>query len=590
MRKSFRHELIMLLIQSDFVKSAAFVIFPIVSLTHGPIDSNSAFCQISGFGLALGIESSDIAVLLIALHSVMYIFRPRSGLYPYRRYAYAVYYLFPLVTASLAFIDGPGYENLGHYCYLRANRGWRRMALSWIPRYVVLIALVAIYAFIYIYIRKRMDDYGRRSSCGALEQRKKAGIPPLPRISYHGLLPSSPTSRRPSAAESSISVKGRQESTSSLGSVWTGKTDAKNPKVTTEAASQPGQHLDWNWAGFRQPRSSAENPFPDETEDPLSQSPNPVVSPPPPVHSPKAPRDNGADDHSDASSVGIPQSSGYFWRRPVSLSGLHTPGADHAPARRPNVSLPNIITMLRRGPPTPPAHDTRTHWRRPHQQVSTTASRRRRDGPTSTATSGSGTPILTSAPFSLFESNSLVTRNRSKVRRQLRSLFVYPLVYIIIWVFPFVSHIMGYDDAIRPDDPMWLLILGIISLSVQGTVDCALFAAREKPWRHAATGVGMGFWDGLGHKLTLTRDGAQASGRTREEMMVDGRLARERRGEEVVVERSQKSSAGQGAEQRSVRYWWDVEERGWDWANDDGLEEQPTKGNVENDGVSYSKK
>lgn len=183
-----------------------------------------------------------------------------------------------------------------------------------------------------------------------------------------------------------------------------------------------------------------------------------------------------------------------------------------------------------------------------------------------------------------------MTRNRFKVRRQLRSLFVYPLVYIIIWVFPFVSHVLGFDDAVRMGDPMWLLVLGIISLSIQGTVDCALFAAREKPWRHAAPGVGMGFWDGLGHKLTLTRDGAQASGRTREEMMVDGRLARERRGEEVVVERTLKSSAIPGAEKKPTRHWWDVEEQGWTWEDDDGAAGADMEGRVEDNGVTYSKK
>lgn len=76
MKRSFRHDLIMLLIVSDFIKSAWFVIFPIVVYTLGPIASESAFCQISGFSLAVGFESSDVAVLLIALHSALYIIRP----------------------------------------------------------------------------------------------------------------------------------------------------------------------------------------------------------------------------------------------------------------------------------------------------------------------------------------------------------------------------------------------------------------------------------------------------------------------------------------------------------------------------------
>ncbi len=75
----------------------------------------------------MGIESSDLAVLLIAIHSVMCILRPRLGLYPYRRIAYAAYIVLPTVFASLAFINGHGYQNVGHYCYLRTDQPWPRL-------------------------------------------------------------------------------------------------------------------------------------------------------------------------------------------------------------------------------------------------------------------------------------------------------------------------------------------------------------------------------------------------------------------------------------------------------------------------------
>ncbi|KAG7150608.1 G protein-coupled receptor GPR1 like [Verticillium longisporum] len=105
MRRSFRHDLIMLLIVSDGLEALFFMIFPIVDFAMGPIQSESVFCQMSGFFLAVGIEASDIAVALIAIHTALYIFKPRqlngqSGLYPYRRTAYAVLFILPVVLAT----------------------------------------------------------------------------------------------------------------------------------------------------------------------------------------------------------------------------------------------------------------------------------------------------------------------------------------------------------------------------------------------------------------------------------------------------------------------------------------------------------
>ncbi|KAK3389234.1 G protein-coupled glucose receptor regulating Gpa2-domain-containing protein [Podospora didyma] len=607
MRRSFRHELIMLLIQSDFIKSAAFVVFPIVNFARGPITSDSAFCQISGFSLAVGIESSDIAVLLIALHSVMYIFSPLSGLYPYRQLAYLVYYLFPVLAASLAFIDGQGYENLGHYCYLRTDRAWSRLALSWVPRYVIGVSIIVIYAFIYFYIIKRMDDYGRRSS-GYLAQPRPTrdhfhDVPPMPRISYHGLLPSTPSSRRGSGADSVATSKDRQRSASSVSTIRLDNNTAapgaaeqnhrQHAIWTSQSSKRP---IQWNWAGFKQAAksSSGDNGLlaaDDEANDPLSPDLAPLASPPA-VHSPRI---NTVDQNlapvveapSDTSSLNSLHHSS-FWHRPLASACATHPGSSSVaestadqPGAHPhhhrghlNVSLPNIITMLRRGPPHlhPQAH--------PHRHGATTATAKTRT--TTAETSPSMSPALS------FDDTSGIYKSREKIRRQLRSLFAYPLVYMVIWVFPFLSHTLGYDDAVitRPDDPQWLLVIGIVSLSIQGVVNCTLFNIREKPWRHSRGG----FVKALRKRLTIKWNGSWRdvglAGRTREEMLVDGRIARERRDEEVAYERALRAeraaAQGQGAGEgqangaagvrsKGRREWWDAEVQDgiWDDGDDD---------------------
>ncbi|KAK1836818.1 G protein-coupled glucose receptor regulating Gpa2-domain-containing protein [Podospora conica] len=530
MRKGFRHELIMLLIQSDFIKSVAFLVFPIVSFLRGFVESDSKFCQASGFILAMGIEASDIAVLLIALHSLMYILRPRSGLYPYRRFAYLIYYVFPTLIASMAFINGKGYENVGHYCYLDRSAGWRRMALSWIPRYIISTTIIVIYAFIYFYIRGRMIDYGRRSSGFVEDAALRTPMPAVPSLSYHGLLSSAATSRRGSAADSVV-TKTRQRSISSASSV--GLTHDGFATHTHAVASHSRRTVEWAWTGFPQQATSEKVGGADDPPDPLA----PVlenISEPSPTH---APRDA---HHPDIEPL----------ERSLAPQPQHTSHTNRT-------TRPSPVESVAQPTPAPPTltGSFRQKFRTRPNPLSSTF---RPKPPLSLAPTADTDPIVLSSAF--LEPG--LEQNRDKVRRQLRSLFMYPLVYIIVWVFPFVSHVMGYDDSVRPGDPEWLLILGIISLCGQGTVDCALFTFRERPWRQARGG----FWESLWKRLRLFDSDVSSwglSGRTQEEMLVDGKLARQRRDEEEVWERMRRESPVQagvkGVDRGPVREWWDVD-------------------------------
>ncbi|KAK4463190.1 G protein-coupled glucose receptor regulating Gpa2-domain-containing protein [Cladorrhinum samala] len=593
MRRNFRHELILMLVQSDLIKSAAFVVFPIVSLLWGKVESDSAFCQISGFILTIGIESSDIAILLIALHSVMYIFRPQSGLFPYKNIAKPVFYLLPILTASLAFINGRGYENVGHYCYLRTDNSWSRLALSWVPRYFICAGIVGIYVFIYFYIRKRIDDYGRRSS-GCLEPPLAGSISsepssPLavPRIAYHGLVPSTPSSQI-SAADTLPRIKSRQASASSISTIRLERAGKALELSTPSGACSPQKprvseqcrrSIQWSWEGFDQAASSktSRNIPVEESEDPLSTRGSlpalTAILPPTPLLF--LPRRKSyttlTSDPSDACSSG-PTSSSLYYNRPLasncpthpnSFDATRTPRSRQQPQASPtkrSFSLPNIFGILRGGP------SPRTSTSLPQDT-----------SPVSNEVSGAP---LRFSPSTFQDTSNSIAKNRDKMRRQLRNLFVYPLVYMIIWTFPFISHVMGYDDSVSKHDPQWLLILGILSLSVQGMVDCLLFTIREQPWRHA---MGRGFWESLrkrwrrsvwGAGWFLGLNGAcpkkkgYGMGRTREEMLVHGRLARERRAEEVILERGRAvlrslprvEAQGQGGARKGTmtREWWDA--------------------------------
>ncbi|KAH6634978.1 G protein-coupled glucose receptor regulating Gpa2-domain-containing protein [Chaetomium sp. MPI-SDFR-AT-0129] len=627
MRRSFRHELVLLLIKSDFLKSAVLVLFAIVNLVRGTVHSDSAFCQVTGFALAVGIETSDIAVLLIAVHSLMYIFRPRSGLYPYRRFAFVVFYLYPLLAASLAFINGNGYENMGPYCYLRTDRSWARLALSWVPRYMITVAIVIIYAFIYLYIRKRMGDFGRRRS-EAIHSRGEGrgggsgGRRGSRRDSnrtgsvYNGLIPSSMCSRRTSATDTIAAAKDRPRPASSLAPTRPTSVDAPDPFIK------------WDWSGF-EARQTPRKPA-DDTGDLIApNSPNSptFLSPPAAAHTHThtnsrahrpiimtiGPSATPTEDETEEDDLGelrpterrrtfslqsrrsvpehrhsIPLTSRSFSldtaMTAASTADTLLPSAADTTADTATIGTttevdadaPDSCPILPSSPPaclitlTPPGgkHTTTTTTNPNPTPVSRSHSYSHRHSQTTTPHDSSDYPDSRTASHSHYhyhyashgsysyhyssygsydhtaEDDAPVrTKNHKKTLRQLRSLFAYPLVYVCVWLFPFISHILGYDDdsvrhvhesqiypaagtgtatgtgagygvgagsgfsggkelrglaaglagglvgasgdePLTQEPPHWLLIVTLLSLCVQGAVDCGLFMARETPWRY----------------------------------------------------------------------------------------------------------
>lgn len=57
MRRNFRRDLVLLLILGGSWKSLWFLVFSAVTVVHGSVSSDSAFCQASGYFLLLGFES-----------------------------------------------------------------------------------------------------------------------------------------------------------------------------------------------------------------------------------------------------------------------------------------------------------------------------------------------------------------------------------------------------------------------------------------------------------------------------------------------------------------------------------------------------
>ncbi|KAG5358218.1 G protein-coupled receptor GPR1 [Yarrowia sp. B02] len=162
-KKVFRHHLIFLLLTFDFGKAVVLLWYPVRVLQVKSSYNNVNFCEIVGYFTCCFIEGADLAVLALALQTGVVVYKKDTGamggLYPWRKYVYATVICVPILLASLAFIDRgrTAYVPMVTWCYLPAKPYWYRLVLSWVPRYCILIIIIAIYVSIYIHVKREYD-------------------------------------------------------------------------------------------------------------------------------------------------------------------------------------------------------------------------------------------------------------------------------------------------------------------------------------------------------------------------------------------------------------------------------------------------
>ncbi|MCJ1291167.1 hypothetical protein MMC34_002710 [Xylographa carneopallida] len=145
------------------------------------------------------------------------------------------------------------------------------------------------------------------------------------------------------------------------------------------------------------------------------------------------------------------------------------------------------------------------------------------------------------------------------IKRKLRLLFIYPLVYMLMWVLPFVMHCLQYTDYYSQNPPYVLAVFVTAILAVQGAVDSVLFSTREKPWRHLNNSSFRGWCTHWGKNKVL---GESKEGKNSEEAAYDNHQALVRRHEEEVVLKDTEASekpARPGFNRETS--WWEQEGR-----------------------------
>lgn len=400
MRRSFRHRLVLHLIISDACKAIWYFVFPIVVFTNGPVANTSNFCQASGFLLSFAIEASDMAILIIALHCTLSILRPENtvgegGLYRYRNWIYPLWLGPPLLAASLTFVNNKeGYVTAGTFCYLPKRPFWYRLALSWVPRYLIIALIIIMYVWIYIYVHikfRGFDNLGAIDSSYDTEVRRRSAL----------------STRTDSAGQRGADQNGRSKRSLTLTSpLWQPQNQISGPGNSQHSPElQPWDHMSF----------ITTKPLQVPAGDNIEES---------------HPRDMTA--------------RGSSWSGDTQLPAIDRLG--EAGQAEGTVSKSHGIASKL-------AEDAA-----PHEQTTTSLR----------------PPIAPTDPLK---------KTRTAIRKQLRYLFIYPLIYIIMWSVPFASHALNYNDYYISHPVYWLSLVSTIMLSLQAGVDSIMFSCSEKPWR-----------------------------------------------------------------------------------------------------------
>lgn len=353
--------------------------------------------------MRLTLPLLDTAIFLMSLHMYLQIFNTKQGgagqdgLYRWRYWVYAAWLIVPNIMAALAFVNtdagSAAYISQGALCSLPIRPFWYRLALSWIPRYLVWLFVVFVVLRIYYHVGKGFGIFRRQNSNSS------------------------------TAGKYTIS-RGTDPNATIL----------PRRRGSTQMLAQ--QNLSSSETSTIEEGTSAENVG---QKDSAAES---LVN---------------SDDNTRTAAR-----KRYTLDKPVDTP-LGSPGEDAAhPVRGESVSstfdfenqqhsqLHNVLS---------PIDENQGSGEKQK------ANRRSKDA---------------GAARNEEEANK---RGRA-ILRQVRLLFIYPVVYALFMALPFVNHCFSYSNYYAAHPIYIISALATFCFAFMGAADCLVFSLREKPWLH----------------------------------------------------------------------------------------------------------
>ncbi|CAI5052424.1 BBT_HP_G0117550.mRNA.1.CDS.1 [Saccharomyces cerevisiae] len=465
-RKVFRHDLIAFLIICDFLKAFILMIYPMIILIDNSVYATPAFFNTLGWFTAFAIEGADMAIMIFAIHFAILIFKPNwkwrnkrsgnmeGGLYKKRSYIWPITALVPAILASLAFInynklnddsdttiildnnnynfpDSPrqgGYKPWSAWCYLPPKPYWYKIVLSWGPRYFIIIFIFAVYLSIYIFITSE-------------SKRIKAQIGDL----NHDVLEEEKEKKKLFG----LGHWGKAK--------WYFRSYFKLPLL----------HLLRNLKNFFTISFIDPN---EETDDSGSsngtfnfgESSNEIPT--------LFRKTNTGSDENVSASGGV-RLLDYNSAKPLDMS-------KYAMSEQPDLErnnpfdCENDITLN----PSELVSKQKEH------KVTFSVENEGLDTRKNRCENSSFTNVQQHFQAQTYKQ---MKKRRAQIQKNLRAIFIYPLSYIGIWLFPIIADALQYKHEIKHGPTMWVTYIDTCVRPLSCLVDVIVYLFKEKPWNYS---------------------------------------------------------------------------------------------------------
>ncbi|CAI4322432.1 CNT_collapsed_G0008600.mRNA.1.CDS.1 [Saccharomyces cerevisiae] len=465
-RKVFRHDLIAFLIICDFLKAFILMIYPMIILIDNSVYATPAFFNTLGWFTAFAIEGADMAIMIFAIHFAILIFKPNwkwrnkrsgnmeGGLYKKRSYIWPITALVPAILASLAFInynklnddsdttiildnnnynfpDSPrqgGYKPWSAWCYLPPKPYWYKIVLSWGPRYFIIIFIFAVYLSIYIFItseskriKAQIGDFNHNVLEEEKEKKKLFGL------GHWGK------------------------------AKWYFRSYFKLPLL----------HLLRNLKNFFTISFIDPN---EETDDSGSsngtfnfgESSNEIPT--------LFRKTNTGSDENVSASGGV-RLLDYNSAKPLDMS-------KYAMSEQPDLErnnpfdCENDITLN----PSELVSKQKEH------KVTFSVENEGLDTRKNRCENSSFTNVQQHFQAQTYKQ---MEKRRAQIQKNLRAIFIYPLSYIGIWLFPIIADALQYNHEIKHGPTMWVTYIDTCVRPLSCLVDVIVYLFKEKPWNYS---------------------------------------------------------------------------------------------------------
>ncbi|CAI4328000.1 AGK_G0008460.mRNA.1.CDS.1 [Saccharomyces cerevisiae] len=465
-RKVFRHDLIAFLIICDFLKAFILMIYPMIILIDNSVYATPAFFNTLGWFTAFAIEGADMAIMIFAIHFAILIFKPNwkwrnkrsgnmeGGLYKKRSYIWPITALVPAILASLAFInynklnddsdttiildnnkynfpDSPrqgGYKPWSAWCYLPPKPYWYKIVLSWGPRYFIIIFIFAVYLSIYIFItseskriKAQIGDFNHNVLEEEKEKKKLFGL------GHWGK------------------------------AKWYFRSYFKLPLL----------HLLRNLKNFFTISFIDPN---EETDDSGSsngtfnfgESSNEIPT--------LFRKTNTGSDENVSASGGV-RLLDYNSAKPLDMS-------KYAMSEQPDLErnnpfdCENDITLN----PSELVSKQKEH------KVTFSVENEGLDTRKNRCENSSFTNVQQHFQAQTYKQ---MKKRRAQIQKNLRAIFIYPLSYIGIWLFPIIADALQYNHEIKHGPTMWVTYIDTCVRPLSCLVDVIVYLFKEKPWNYS---------------------------------------------------------------------------------------------------------